>query len=293
MIEDFKRELMSLYEQEELDQIILYSFEHCCSFTRADLILHSDKELSIEEKSQLRAVLHGLCSGRPVQYVLGYSWFMDHKLKVSPAVLIPRPETEELVRWIIQDHEAKASVNLKVLDICTGSGCIALSLAYRFPEWKLQATDISPEALKIALENNRIMNTDVGFLEADFLNWEVNDDHLTPDIGSQIKNKSLDLIVSNPPYVLEGERAEMNSRVYDNEPSLALFVPNDDPLIFYRKIAEFASSKLRQGGKIYLEINRAYAKDIVRLLKDCSFTGILVKKDILDNERMVSATFNS
>ncbi len=293
VVKRFKEKLSVLYEPDEADQIILYAFEHCFAFTRAELILRETETVRGHEAGELEDILSGLIDGKPIQYILGYSWFMDKKFKVSPDVLIPRQETEELLRWIIQDNSTHKSNNLNVLDICTGSGCIAICLGLNFPDWSIDALDISNAALRIAAENKETFQTNVHLIQSDFLNWEL-DKNLLHFLKSPIEaNIGLDIIVSNPPYVKESERVIMHPRVLKHEPSLALFVPDEDPLIFYKKIAEFAKVTLNPGGKIYLEINRAHAREIVKLFDPTDFTDILIRKDIQDNDRMISVTFNA
>ncbi len=293
IIKSFREILSSDYEQEELDQILVSSFEHACSFSRADLILSASEELSSVESDELLRIQGGLKRGSPIQHVLGYSWFMDDKYMVSPDVLIPRPETEELVRWVREDHASDNGSHLNVLDICTGSGCIAISLSKFYPSWNIKALDISEPALKIADQNRKILNSDIKLFQADILNWK-RDQHIIKELTNLDSAKDgLDIVISNPPYVPLKQSASLNARVRDHEPSLALFVPDEDPSIFYREIADFSSTHLKTGARLYFEIHRDLGEEIVKMLKEFKFSDIIIRKDINGNDRMISATFKS
>lgn len=284
--------LSHLYEPAELEQITLRAFEHCCSFSRADLVLRKDEQLSPHSITQLNQILHQLKGTKPIQYVLGYSWFMDHKFIVSPDVLIPRPETEELVNWVLNDLKEFSKIKLNVLDLCTGSGCIPISLSLNNPDWLIAACDISEKALDIAVKNNEVLQSNVNFFQCDILKWKTGQsmsDFLKELFGS---TNNLDLITSNPPYVLMKEKSAINERVLNHEPSIALFVPDEDPLIFYSEIAALASDSLRSGGRVVVEINRDQAEGVIDLFKKQNFSDIILKTDINDNPRMISATLN-
>lgn len=280
-----------LYESQELEQIILLSFEHCCNYSRADLVLKQAEQLSQKSTEQLDQILNELKRGIPIQYVLGYSWFMDHKLIVSPDVLIPRPETEELVSWVIKDYKDFSKSKLNVLDICTGSGCIPISLSLKFIEWEVIACDISEKALSVAIKNNELLKSNVKFVRSDILKWRSDNKLKALQTTNSDSTSKFDIIISNPPYVLETEKASMHERVLNHEPSIALFVPDEDPLIFYREIAAFAANSLCSGAKLYVEINRDQAADVIDLFKVLKFSDIILKKDLYNNARMISATF--
>lgn len=235
-------------------------------------LLKDDVTLNAEQEALLYNAIERLKKQEPIQYILGYSDFCGLRFKVTPATLIPRPETSELVEWITADTAGCASI----LDIGTGSGCIAISLASKLKGATVTAWDISSEALAIAHHNNRSNGTGVTFSRVDILNH-------TP------QGEMFDIIVSNPPYIKELEKAEMEPNVLDWEPHTALFVPNDDPLLFYRTIATKGLSMLAPGGWLYFEINRAHGKETTAMLRTLGYTGIELRKDIAGNDRMIKA----
>lgn len=215
-----------------------------------------------------------IAQGTPIQQVLGYAYFCGMKLKVTPSVLIPRPETEELVRWVAEETPAPHSI----LDIGTGSGCIAIALAKALPQAALTAIDISSDALTVARENAILYNIDIDFIQADILNP-----------SPSFADRQYDVIVSNPPYICRKEADEMEKNVLDHEPHLALFVPDDDPLLFYRAIATQALKMLTPGGTLFFEINRLYAKELTTVLQSMGFRHITVRRDQFNNTRMLRA----
>lgn len=215
-----------------------------------------------------------IAQGTPIQQVLGYAYFCGMKLKVTPSVLIPRPETEELVRWVVEETPAPHSI----LDIGTGSGCIAIALAKALPQAALTAIDISSDALTVARENAILYNIDIDFIQADILNPP-----------PSFADRQYDVIVSNPPYICRKEADEMEKNVLDHEPHLALFVPDDDPLLFYRAIATQALKMLTPGGTLFFEINRLYAKELTTVLQSMGFRHITVRRDQFNNIRMLRA----
>lgn len=215
-----------------------------------------------------------IAQGTPIQQVLGYAYFCGMKLKVTPSVLIPRPETEELVRWVAEETPAPHSI----LDIGTGSGCIAIALAKALPQAALTAIDISSDALTVARENAILYNIDIDFIQADILNP-----------SPLFADRQYDVIVSNPPYICRKEADEMEKNVLDHEPHLALFVPDDDPLLFYRAIATQALKMLTPGGTLFFEINRLYAKELTTVLQSMGFRHITVRRDQFNNTRMLRA----
>ena len=209
-----------------------------------------------------------LLNGEPIQYVVGRTLFCGLTIGVRPGVLIPRPETEELVEAVSKGRRTS------ILDIGTGSGCIAFALKHRFPQADVTAMDISEDALRIAQENAQRLELDIHFIQQDIL-------HATPEV------MKYDLIVSNPPYVCESERAQMERHVLDYEPGLALFVPDDDPLLFYRAIINYASTALMDGGMLAFETNREYATEVGMLMKEGGWSNVEVKRDMFNNERIV------
>lgn len=225
-----------------------------------------------------------LATGEPLQYVLGYEWFCGHRFNVAPGVLIPRPETEELVREVVSSANGPdCEGNVRVLDICTGSGCIAWSVAAELGKRaQVYGCDISPEALAIACGQE--IDADVKFFECDILAPQAEE-----VIGAECGAAKFDIIVSNPPYVCECEKELMQKNVLDFEPELALFVPDDDPFRFYRRIAQLSGRLLKPGGKLFLEINERFGRETVEMLEETGFVGCRVLQDIFGKERMVVA----
>jgi release factor glutamine methyltransferase len=215
------------------------------------------------------------CAGEPVQYVLGEADFDGMSLRVGPGVLIPRPETEELVAWIASDLAGRGKV--RILDIGTGSGCIALSLARRFPDAEVEAWDISDSALAIASDNARQLGMNVELVKRDAL---------LKDVPADLFER-YDVIVSNPPYICEREKADMDDNVLQHEPSTALFVPDSDPLLFYRAISLSAARMLKHGGGLYFEINREYGRETEAMMRSAGLEEVELRKDFIGNDRMV------
>ena len=229
-------------------------------------------ELDNEKQLLLDNALADLKVHRPIQHILGYENFCGLQFEVNGSVLIPRPETQELVAWIADEAQG----NEHILDIGTGSGCIAISLAQRLKGCRVTAWDISSDALAVARKNSGNNGCNVTFEQHDILSYAP-------------KEERFDIIVSNPPYIKEEEKAIMEANVLNWEPQLALFVPNDTPLLFYRAIAEKALTMLRSGGKLYFEINRAYGKEICAMLQSLGYRDIELRKDFADNDRMIKA----
>ena len=227
---------------------------------------------SAERDSRLKAALDSLKKGEPLQYVIGSTPFCGLTFKVDSRVLIPRPETAELVEWIARDAYNDGSL----LDIGTGSGCIAISLAHVLTGWKVQGWDISDGALEVARQNNGLNGTDVEFSKVDILN--------APD-----QDYGFDVIVSNPPYIMDSEKAQMENTVLDYEPHTALFVPDNDPLLFYRAIAGFGRRALNKDGRIFFEINPLKADSMAELLSAEGYHDIELRKDIYGKRRMIKA----
>lgn len=237
-------------------------------------LLKEDVTLNAEQEALLYNAIERLKKQEPIQYILGYSHFCGLKFKVTPATLIPRPETSELVEWIAADNKGKT---VDILDIGTGSGCIAVSLAHMLPMGNVTAWDISPEALAVAAENSRSNGTEVTFEQVDILAHEPQDEQF-------------DIIVSNPPYIKEIEKENMEHNVLDWEPHTALFVPDSDPLLFYRAIANNGLALLKPGGTLYFEINRAHGAETAEMLANFGYKEIELRKDISGNDRMIKAT---
>lgn len=248
----------------------------CCDLlgqAPTDYYLGKDIALSSKKEQELEDILQRLSRFEPLQYIEGRTLFLGRELLVAPGVLIPRPETEELVELMLKEIPADA----RILDVGTGSGCIAISLAKELPDALVTAWDVSPEALSVARANARKLQADVRFVECDVFACQVD------EVGLY------DVIVSNPPYVTEAEKADMEPNVLQWEPSLALFVPDDDPLRFYRRIAVLGRDMLADGGRLYFEINRAYGREMVEMLRTMGYVGVRVEKDLSQNDRFVIA----
>lgn len=248
----------------------------CCDLlgqAPTDYYLGKDIVLSPKKEQELEDILQRLSRFEPLQYIEGRTLFLGREFWVAPGVLIPRPETEELVELMLKEIPADA----RILDVGTGSGCIAISLAKELPDTLVTAWDVSPEALSVARANARKLQADVRFVECDVLACQVD------EVGLY------DVIVSNPPYVTEAEKADMEPNVLQWEPSLALFVPDDDPLRFYRRIAVLGRDMLADGGRLYFEINRAYGREMVEMLRTMGYVGVRVEKDLSQNDRFVIA----
>lgn len=268
-----RRNLQGRYDPREagnLSRII------CCEILgqqTVDYYLGKDIILSVKEEQELESILARLHNFEPIQYILGEARFLGRTFRVTPGVLIPRPETEELVEMMLKELSPVS----RVLDVGTGSGCIAISLAKELPESQVTAWDVSGEALSIAAANSKALQASVRFEQRDVLTYE-------PCVVD-----CYDVIVSNPPYVTEAEKQEMEHNVLDWEPSLALFVPDTDPLRFYRRIAVLGLEMLTSGGKLYFEINRAFGKDTVAMLCETGYRAVRLQKDISHNDRFVIA----
>ena len=248
----------------------------CCDLlgqAPTDYYLGKDIVLSPKKEQELEDILQRLSRFEPLQYIEGRTLFLGREFWVAPGVLIPRPETEELVELMLKEIPADA----RILDVGTGSGCIAISLAKELPDALVTAWDVSPEALSVARVNARKLQANVRFVECDVLACQVD------EVGLY------DVIVSNPPYVTEAEKADMEPNVLQWEPSLALFVPDDDPLRFYRRIAVLGRDMLADGGRLYFEINRAYGREMVEMLRAMGYVGVRVEKDLSQNDRFVIA----
>lgn len=266
------------YDESEAKAIIRMVLEVVFNFRLADLYSGKVNELSPDEEEVLREIVARLKKCEPVQYVLGQADFCGITFKVRPGVLIPRPETAELCEWITTRHTH--SGRLRILDIGTGSGCIALTLALNLPCAQVEGWDISAEALYIAEENNERLKANVRFLQKDIRAPESS--------GTMAKDKGeIDIIVSNPPYICMKERGEMDRNVLNYEPETALFVPDYDPLRFYRAIAEHGKKALRTGGELYFEINPLYANELKIMLEELGYKELELREDQFGKQRMM------
>jgi len=273
----FIEKLTPLYDVMEAESFFAIALEELKGWKRVDVALNPDAKLSDEEVSKWDAVLGEMELLKPIQYIFGHTYFYGLDFEVNENTLIPRPETEELVEWII--HESKNRGQVKILDIGTGSGCIAISLAKNLPDAQVFAIDVSNEALAVAKINAARNNVNVTFIQQDIL-------------AAQTLPEQFDIIVSNPPYVRNLEKAEIKQNVLDYEPHLALFVDDNDALVFYRKIALLAKANLPKNGKLYFEINQYLGKETLEMLEDFGFTNVVLRKDIYGNNRMTSAISN-
>lgn len=284
----FHKELDGIYPTEEVGSFFYSAVEHYLGLERFVLVVQPGLVLAKEEEAPLFKVLSELKQEKPLQYILGTTHFMDLELKVNKHVLIPRPETEELVEWILSDCQVERSRDLKILDIGTGSGCIAIALAKKLPDTKVFALDVSEEALEVAKENAKRNEVDVTFIQQDIL-----DSDTSSTLGAGLDFKSgFDIIISNPPYVRELEKEQMRNNVKAFEPHVALFVQDEAPLLFYRAITEFASSHLNKNGKLYFEINQYLGKETQALLEAHNFLEIELRKDMFGNDRMLKGKLN-
>ncbi len=271
----FIQELTSLYGADEAESFFYLILENKYQLRAIDLALNPNLEFFDEELVVWNGLLEALKKEIPVQYLLGTTSFYGLEFEVNENVLIPRPETEELVDWIIACQKSKAeNQNIKILDIGTGSGCIAISLAKNLPNAEVFAIDVSKAALATAKKNADSNAVSIQFIERNILEVE---DLL----------QTFDIIVSNPPYVRELEKKEIKKNVLEYEPHLALFVADDNALVFYRKIAELAQKNLSAKGKLYFEINQYLGEEMVKLLQELGFKNIELRKDIYGNDRMV------
>ena len=271
--ETLRHLLTPLYGEGEAKAIARMVYEVRFGLAFTDLCIGKDTQLSADDQAELEEIALRLERHEPVQYVLGKAEFMGNWYDVEPGVLVPRPETQELVRWIVlKDTTAN------ILDIGTGSGCIAITLAGMYPEAEVTAWDISEKALKVAQGNAKRFGVNVNFEQVDIL-----------ANSQQLMVNSYDVIVSNPPYICHKERETMNQNVLDYEPHEALFVPDDDPLLFYRAIAEYGTKALKPEGWLYFEINPLYAEPLCELLSTMSYHDIECKDDQYGKQRMIRA----
>ena len=289
--QEFWQSLTPLYDAGEAQAIVRTVLDVEYGLTLTDIICGKVNELSSDEERNLEEIIARLQNGEPVQYVLGKADFAGRTFHVEPGVLIPRPETAELCQWIEEDFAGKSTDSpedsplatddaKQILDICTGSGCIAITLGLTLPNSEVTGWDISEDALRIAQGN-------VEMLKAGNVRIEYQDALMLPKTA-----ETADIIVSNPPYICEKEKADMEKNVLEHEPSIALFVPDEDPLKFYRAIAEYASSALKSEGALYFEINPIYEKETREMLEELGFKDIETKEDAFGKKRMMKAKNN-
>lgn len=277
----FTEDLQDLYPQTEIESFFLMLIEFRLHLKRIDLALNPNQNILDNDVTFFMLALERLKNQEPLQYILGSTEFFGLPLKVDKSVLIPRPETEELVSLILETakNQEPTANSYKILDIGTGSGCIAISLAKNLPHAEVWALDISKDALNIAKQNADLNQVNIRFIEANILNLET----LTT---------KFDIIVSNPPYVKKNEKSLMKPNVLNHEPHLALFVSDDNPLIFYDKIADFAKTNLQLNGTLFFEINQYLGEELCALLKQKGFANIKLRQDLFEVDRMVKVNIN-
>jgi release factor glutamine methyltransferase len=283
----FNKSLKHLYPTSEIDSFFFLILEEYMGLKRIDIVLKSDFLIDKKSLNLLQIATKQLEQEIPIQYIIGKTEFFGLPFHVNKEVLIPRPETEELVEQVLKKvsliktcnsskNETIKEKQLKVLDIGTGSGCIAISLKKQLPSSEISALDVSNKALRVAKKNAFLNNVDINFVHQDILK--------TNDL-----DKLYDVIISNPPYVRELEKKEIKNNVLNNEPHLALFVDNKNPLLFYNKIAELAKKFLTKNGQLHFEINQYLGKETIKLLAEKGFKNIQLKKDIFGNDRIITA----
>ncbi|WP_424494379.1 peptide chain release factor N(5)-glutamine methyltransferase [Salinimicrobium sp. GXAS 041] len=272
----FKKELQEEYPKGEVGSFFNILAEEYLGMSRLEMALNPHKEISVEIRGKFENALQRLKDQEPIQHIVGETAFFGLTFKVNRHVLIPRPETEELVAWILEAVSEEMQKEIRILDIGTGSGCIAISLAKNLPQAKISAIDVSPEALKMAKSNAILNGVKINFIQQDILEMKA-------------LQERYDVIVSNPPYVRELEKKEMQKNVLEHEPASALYVKDEDPLIFYQKITSLAQKSLNPGGFLFFEINQYLSAETESILKAENFTTHL-KKDIFGNDRMLQGT---
>ena len=271
----FQNGLLGYYPKEEMNAFFYRICEQHFGYKRMDVSLHSDTLISPETYEYFETIIGRLLTYEPIQYILGTTSFFGLEFKVDSNVLIPRPETEELVAWIL--NQADTEQPFKILDIGTGSGCIAVSLAKQLPNAEVYALDVSPAALEMAHYNAQQNAVQLNTIQENILEWKPTD-------------LSFDIIVSNPPYVRESEKKHMAPNVLEHEPHLALFVKNDHPLVFYRAIVELSQQALKKNGRLYFEINEYLGEETQSLFSSYTFEDVQLKTDIFGKQRMLRAT---
>lgn len=277
-IASIRKELNGLYGNQEIDSLVALIFEKLKGYSRTQLLLANNDVLSENERNSIIKIVIRLKNSEPIQYILGSTEFYGLDFRCVPGVLIPRPETEELVHWIIKENTVSEPT---IIDMGTGTGCIAISLQKNLPGSTVFACDVSPVCLETATQNAEQNNAAVKVVEYNIITGK-----------PQTQFPEFDVIVSNPPYVRESEKVLMEKNVTDFEPELALFVADENPLIFYEKIADFASRNLKNQGKLYFEINEALGNETCNMLAEKGFENIRLRRDINGKNRMIGCIFS-
>lgn len=270
----FHQQLKEIYIENEIDSLFFIALEYVTSISKIEYILQKEEEISEEKLIKLKFILEELTKNKPIQYITKNAYFYGLNFYVNEKVLIPRQETNELVDWVLMS--VTHSKPIKILDIGTGSGCIAITLKKNLPLSEVFAIDISNEAIQVAQKNANDNEVEINFLQKNIL--EIND-----------LKSNFDIIISNPPYVRELEKLEMAPNVLDNEPHLALFVPDNNPLLFYEKITEIALKNLTEDGMLFFEINQYLSEETKKMIENKGFKNITLRKDLQENYRMILA----
>ena len=274
VVHEIRKALQGYYPDSEARALAKLLLVEMLGFSTLELYGGKDRVISEKDRILLMDIISRLQQNEPIQYIIGKETFCNLSFMVDKNVLIPRPETQELVEWILVDNEGRKGC--RILDVGTGSGCIAISLAKKMPKSQVEAWDFSAGALQMAKRNASLNEVEICFVKQDVLTF-------VPE------SACLDILVSNPPYITESEKTGMEGNVLDWEPETALFVQDDDPLLFYRKIASLGRVMLNPGGSLYFEINRAYGKEMVTMLEEMGYTRIVLRKDMFGNDRMIKA----
>jgi release factor glutamine methyltransferase len=281
-LNDYQQQLLSklsqLYDQREAANIADWVMENITGWKKIDRVVNKHADLSTLQIARLEQVSKDLLMRRPVQYALGEAWFYGMKFYVNESVLIPRPETEELVEWVVNDFGNKKHQALSILDIGSGSGCIPIAVKKKLEWASVESCDVSEAALQVAKQNAAELNADVEFHHLDFL-----------DAANRDQLRMFDIVLSNPPYIPGAEIIEMEKHVVDFEPHIALFVEDHNPLVFYKAIADFSKQHLKNGGAVYMETHMALANEVAALFTGEPFRSVEVRKDLQGKDRMVKA----
>ena len=280
--------IVHIYDKNEANNIADLLMENITRLPRAERILKKNETLSLSQKNSLSQFIGRLQNHEPVQYIINEAWFAGMKFYIDKNVLIPRPETEELIDWVIKEFRIQdlpvdsQSKEFRIIDVGTGSGCIAIALKKKLPHAEVWACDVSEEALNVARINADSLNATVDFVPLDFLDKE-----------QRKQLPHIDIVVSNPPYVPQKDKSEMKKIVIDHEPAIALFAPDEEPLIFYSAIADFGKEKLNHGGSVYVEIHEEFGEQVKNLFHSKGYSSVELKKDLQGKNRMIKVSLES